>query len=270
MVKIAVIGNVGNSVFLTVDHFHAPGETVFAGERFEEIGSKALNQAVAAVRMGAQVSFLAAVGDDGDFCKQEIERQGITPVLPKKPGKYTTFAFILTDRAGENRVTVCRGAELEPADVDAFSEHIRQADILLLQNEVPESVNARAMELADRYGVRVILNPAPARKSSGKVWLVTPNEQEQTGLGALAYEHCVTTLGSRGCSIDQQIVIPAKKLQPVDTTGAGDTFNGILAVCLAEGMDLETACRWAVAGSGLSVTRKGVLHAIPYRKEIEL
>ena len=99
---------------------------------------------------------------------------------------------------------------------------------------------------------------------------MTPNEQEKAGLGALAYDHCVTTLGSRGCSIDDEIFIPAKKVKAVDTTGAGDTFNGILAVCLAEGMDLEMACRWAVAGSGLSVTKKGVMNAIPYRKEIQL
>ena len=270
MAKIAVIGICGNSSFLEVEHFHQPGETLAAKRCFQEIGGKGINQAIAAARMGAQVSFLAAVGEDGDFCKNAIEKEGVTPFLAKKNGEITTFAFILTDANGENRVTVYRGAELTEADVAAYEPEIADSDILLLQNEVPEVVNAKAIEIADRYGVKVILNPAPARETTGKVFLVTPNEQEKAGLGQLQFDHCVTTLGSRGCSIDDEIFIPAKKVKAVDTTGAGDTFNGILAVCLAEGQSLEEACRYAVAGSGISVTRKGVIGAIPYRKELEL
>lgn len=270
MAKIAVIGICGNSSFLQVAHFHQPGETLAAKGCFQEIGGKGINQAIAAARMGASVSFLGAVGEDGDFCEKAIEEQGVTPFLVKKPGKITTFAFILTDQNGENRVTVYRGAELEEQDVSAFEAQIAQSDILLLQNEVPEKVNAQAIQLADKYGVKVILNPAPARETAGRVFLVTPNQQEKAGLGQLEFDHCVTTLGEQGCSIDDGVFLPAEKVTAVDTTGAGDTFNGVLAVCLAEGQDLETACRYAGRAAGISVTRKGVLEAIPYRKELGL
>lgn len=270
MAKIAVIGICGNSTFLQVERFHEPGQTLAAEGCFQEIGGKGINQAIAAARMGAQVSFLGAVGEDGDFCEKAIKKEGITPFLAKKNGEITTFAFILTDANGENRVTVYRGAALTEEDVAVYEPEIAKSDILLLQNEVPEKVNAKAIEIAHRHGVKVILNPAPARKGEGKVFLVTPNEQEKAGLGDLQFDHCVTTLGERGCSIDDAIFIPAEKVTAVDTTGAGDTFNGVLACCLAEGMALEKACRYAGHAASISVTRRGVLDAIPYRKEIGL
>lgn len=271
MVKISVIGICGNSTFLTVDKFHESGQTLIANGTFQEIGGKGSNQAVAAARMGAQVSFLAAVGDDsaGDACHQLMKEENVEDCLVVKPGQITTFAFILTDKAGENRVTVYQGAELCPADVDGYETQIAESDLLLLQNEVPADVNQRAIELADKHGVKVILNPAPADEREGKVWLVTPNEQEKAGLGKLRYAHCITTLGGNGCSIDERKFIPALPVRAVDTTGAGDTFNGVLAVCLAEGMCMETACQWAVAASGISVTRHGAQSTIPYREEIE-
>lgn len=271
MAKIAVIGICGNSVFLTVDKFHEKGQTLAAESCFEEIGGKGFNQAVAAARMGAEVSFLAAVGDDRDACRAAGEQEQIAMHLAKKTGEKTTFAFILTDKAGENRVTVYRGAQLTKEDVVAFAPEIAKSDILLLQQEVPPEVNAKAIEIADRHGVKVILNPAPIGATPcQKVWLVTPNEHEKAGLGDQAYENCITTLGDKGCSINDKTFIKAIPVQAVDTTGAGDTFNGVLAVCLAEGMDMETACRYGVAASGISVTRKGVMDAIPYRKEFEL
>lgn len=271
MAKIAVIGICGNSVFLTVDKFHEKGQTLAAESCFEEIGGKGINQAFAAARMGAEVSFLAAVGDDGEACRIAGEQEHIAMHLAVKLGEKTTFAFILTDRAGENRVTVYRGAQLEEEDVAAFAPQIAESDILLLQQEVPPQVNAKAIEIAHKYGVRVILNPAPIGETAcQKVWLVTPNEHEKTGLGDQEYENCITTLGDKGCSINDNTFVKALPVRAVDTTGAGDTFNGVLAVCLAEGMDMETACRYAVAASGISVTKKGVLNAIPYRKEIVL
>ena len=270
MAKIAVIGICGNSTFLQVEHFHQPGETLAAKTCFQEIGGKGINQAIAAARMGAEVFFLAAVGEDGDFCKNAIEKEGIAPFLVKKSGEITTFAFILTDKNGENRVTVYRGAELEEDDVSFFEPEIAQSDILLLQNEVPEAVNAKAIQLADKYGVKVILNPAPAREATGRVFLVTPNEQEKAGLGQLEFDHCVTTLGEQGCCIDDEHFLPAEKVKAVDTTGAGDTFSGVLAACLAEGQDLEAACWLATRAASISVTKKGVLSAIPYRKDVEI
>jgi len=275
MVKIAVIGICGNSIFLPVEHFHRPGETLAATACFEEVGGKGINQAIAAARMGAQVRFLGAVGDDdsGRSCARQLESTGVQATLAVRPGQKSTFAFILTDQNGENRVTVYRGAQLEEADVEGFADAIGESDVLLLQNEVPQCVNEAAAAIAKRHGVRVILNPAPSRpislKLAGLVDVVTPNEQEAAAIAGMQFPLCITTLGEKGCRIDRTATVPAACVKAVDTTGAGDTFSGVLAVKLAEGKKAEEACRWAVAASGLSVTKRGVLAAIPYKAEIE-
>lgn len=275
MAKVAVIGICGNSVFMHTDHFHEPGETIVADSVYEEIGGKGINQAVAAARMGAKVSFLAAIGDDkdGQVCMQVAEAEGLKGSFCVKKGKRTTFAFILTDKHGENQVTGYHGAQLEVEDVLAFEEEIETSDILLLQHEVPVEVNEIAVQLANKHGVKVILNPAPIRAISKEmaesVYMVTPNEQEKQAVSAGHFQNVITTQGKSGCLINEEIRIPAIKAQAVDTTGAGDTFNGVLAVCLAESMDFISACKYAVTASGISVGRKYVLNAIPYREEIE-
>ena len=272
MAKISVIGITGGSYFMSVDHFHESGETLSASSLFYEVGGKGMNQALAAARFGAQVSFLAAVGDDSD-AKESLkccEENEITPFLIKKKTPSPT-AFILTDKSGENRVTVYRGAELSEEDVVSFEEEIGTSDILLLQNEVPVGVNRMAVALAEKYGVRVILNPAPARQTaiSKKLFLATPNEQESRFIDPSLFENTIVTLGKKGCLINGKTTVPATPDRPVDTTGAGDTFNGVVAVCIAEGMCLEDACRFANAASGISVTRAHVIDAIPTREEIE-
>ncbi len=276
MAKIAVIGLIGTSTFMCVDHFHEKGETLIAHSVFNEVGGKGSNQAIAAARMGAEVTFLAAIGDDegGKECLQVAQKNGVTPVFKVKEGKATTFAFILTDKNGENRVTEFEGAELCPEDVLDFEKQIAECDILLLQHEVPDVVNAKAVELAVKYQKKIILNPAPAREGADRyaehLFAVTPNEQEVTLLDKSKFKNCITTLGSEGCDINGKIKILAIKVKAVDTTGAGDTFNGVLAVCLAEGMNMETACRYAVTASGISVGGQYVINTIPYRKDIEL
>ena len=275
MAKISVIGICGNSIFMNVDHFHEKGETLVAESVYEEIGGKGINQAVACARMGAEVSFLAAVGDDDDGrkCRQVAKEYGINGFFAVKKGMKTTFAVILTDKNGENQVTGFRSAELCVDDVMAFEEEIKNSDILLLQHEVPEEVNEAAVELANKHNVKIILNPAPIRPISEKiaesVFAVTPNEQEQKAIKSDRFPNVITTLGSKGCSINGETFIKAIEVTPVDTTGAGDTFNGTMAVLLAEGKPLEIACKYAVSASGLSVTKSGVLTAIPTRKEIE-
>ena len=274
MAKIAVIGIAGMSVFMRVDHFHAEGETLHADSLLTEIGGKGINQAVAAARMGAEVCFLAAVGDDAAAaeCAATAEQDSICAHWAVKKGKKTPFAYILTDKKGANRVTVYQDAHLSPADVDGFAERIASADILLLQNEVPEQVNARAIAIARSHGVRVIYNPAPPRRISEAlardIFLVTPNEQEAQALPPFAFAHCITTLGGEGCDVDGEVRIPATSARAVDTTGAGDTFNGVLAAAIAEGATLADAARLATCAAGISVTRRGVLTAIPYRNEL--
>ena len=270
MNKVAVIGMAGNSAFLSVDHFHAEGETVAAKAIHFEPGGKGFNQAVAAARHGAQVAFLCAVGRE---FRQEIEaflrNDGILPVLcPKEDA--TAFASILTDAQGANQVTVYQGARLEEADVDRFALSIAEADVLLLNNEVPAVVNERAIALAKEHGAFVILNPAPAMAAvpSG-VDLFTPNEQESAPLAGR--ENMVVTLGERGCRICATgEVVPALRVDTVvDTTGAGDTFNGVLAAHLAAGEALRNGVEAAIRAAGVSVTRKYAATAIPTAEEVE-
>lgn len=275
MYKISVIGICGKSTFMYVDHFHEKGETLIATSVHEEIGGKGINQAIAAARMGAEVSFLAAIGDDenGEECKKTLKLNNVKADLMKQEGKLTTYAFILTDKYGENYVTEYKGAELCEEDVLKFEKEIASSDVLLIQQEVPIEVNEAAIRIAKRHNIKVILNPAPIRKISDEiaqtVFLVTPNEQEKKGINTEKFKNCITTLGKKGCIINDKILVEGIKIDAVDTTGAGDTFNGVLAVCIAEGMNLEKSCKYAVTAAGISVGKRYVLDAIPMRNEIE-
>ena len=188
MARIAVIGLVGKSMFFDVPHFHAGGETVTARGYYEEWGGKGFNQAVAAARQDAAVAFLGACSAEDkkaieDFCRAE----GIVARLCAKR-RPTACAAILTDGTGETRVTVYPGAELEVKDVDGFAGSIATADFLLLNNEVPEEVNLAAVEIAKQYGVKIIFNPAPARRLPKAILeavsIFRPNEFEEKLLAA--------------------------------------------------------------------------------------
>ena len=274
MTKIAVIGIVGNSVFLEVDKFHVGGETVESKSVHFELGGKGFNQAVAAARYGASVSFLAAVGEDSvDSVGSFMKNEGVEAILVKKP-ENTAFAAIVTDSEGANRVTVYQGAQLSAEDVSLFRTQIASADILLINNEVSEEVNEAAVKIAKACGVKVILNPAPQRRCSdyilNSVDLFTPNEHETEGLEDK--KNVIVTVGKRGCLIrsENDKNIPAVCVgKVVDTTGAGDTFNGVLAAALGEGRSLSEAAEEANRASSLGVTRKYAVSSIPTKKEIE-
>ena len=275
MIRIAIIGIVGQSVFLPVEQFHKGGETVVASDIHTEWGGKGYNQAIAAARHGARVSFLAAVGKkDAAAIQRDAAMRGIDPHLVESDICESPYAVIMTDRAGENRVTVYHGAALTARDVEDFSEEIIRSDLLLLSNEVSEEVNEEAVRIAKRNGIRVILNPAPSRPLSEKILagvsLFTPNEHETEGLEDTA--HTVVTLGGRGCLVrESDTLIPAARAgDAVDTTGAGDTFNGVLAVALAEGTPLMRACELANAAAAIKVTRSYVADAIPTRNQTYL
>ena len=273
MSKIAVIGIVGNSVFLPVNEFHVGGETVEATSIHFEFGGKGFNQAVAASRCGAEVSFLAAIGKEfREEVASFLANEGISYTLASKDGA-TAFAAIVTDKSGSNRVTVYQGVQLMAEDVDAFKDSIREADILLLNNEVDEAVNVRALEYAKQYGVTCILNPAPARESCDfildNVALFTPNEHETLGIEDKS--NVLITLGKRGCLIKStDTLIPAYNSgRAVDTTGAGDTFNGVLCAMIAQGYDTAYAATVANRVASVGVTRKYAVSSIPSNKEIQ-
>lgn len=271
--KVAVIGLVGQSVFLPVKELGKAGETVIADAIHTEPGGKGFNQAVAAARYGADVAFLAAVGDDAyaGSIQSFLDGEKIGAYLCRKNDK-TAFAAIVTDAAGNNCVTEYMGVRLTEEDVASFGAEIVSADILLLTNETPEEVNIAAARIAAANGVRVILNPAPQQTLSEEMlsladWL-TPNEHESVGLEGR--QNVIETLGSRGCRLRATgEVVPAFSVKAVDTTGAGDTFNGVLAAALAQGASLSRAVRAANAAAGLSVTRRGAVGSIPSRAETE-
>ena len=273
MSKIAVIGIAGNSVFLPVEKFHEGGETVEASSAHMEPGGKGFNQAVAASRAGAEVSFLAAIGHDG---RKEIDRflrnEGITPTLIQKDSD-SAFAAIVTDRNGSNHVTVYQGAQLSAEDVLSFAKEISEADLLLLNNEVDEAVNVKAIAIAKEHGVKVVLNPAPARVGCEYVLknvdLFTPNEHETLGIENAS--NVIVTLGKRGCLIKaEEKIIPAVSVgKVIDTTGAGDTFNGVFATMLADGHSLSFAAAVANGVSSVGVTRKYAVSSIPSKEEIQ-
>ena len=280
--RIAIIGLVGKTIFMEVPRFHMGGETIHATGLHEEWGGKGFNQAIAAARQDAAVSFLgAASAADAKALKDFCAAEGLVAILAAKK-KPTATAAILTDGTGETRVTVYPGAELEPKDVDAFAGKIAMADFLLLNNEVPEAVNLAAVAIAKQYGVKIIFNPAPARNLPKRILeavsVFTPNEFEEKGLEdglqggsgvpPLQNYEVVTTLGAKGCRIRSTgEVVPAPAAKAVDSTGAGDTFNAVLAVRLAEGETLHDACVAANAAAAQSVAVKYVLPSLPYRKD---
>lgn len=273
MSNVAVIGIIGNSVFLPVERFHQGGETVEALSLHFEPGGKGFNQAVAAKRCGCEVSFLAAVGreyrrDFADF----LSGEGIDHTLVFKE-ESTAFASIVTDKSGSNHVTVYQGAQLDSGDVSAFEDNIMRADVLLLNNEVSEEVNVAAVKIAKKYGVKCILNPAPARKNcdyiTDSIDLFTPNRHETLGIEDKF--NVIMTLGEKGCLIKSanKIIDSVSCGEVVDTTGAGDTFNGVLAALLAMGEDVEKAAKCANSVASLGVTRRYAVSSIPSNNEIE-
>lgn len=274
MSKIAVIGLVGNSVFLPVEKFHEGGETVHALGFHDEWGGKGFNQAIASARYGGQVSYLGAVGKDGSKQKilEFLNSEGVKGVIVEKENARTPYAVIITDKTGTNHVTVYGGARLEEKDVYLFKEEIESADILLINNEIPQEVNELAVKIATEKGVKVILNPAPSRdlpeEFKDKIWLFTPNEFEYEAIGNRS--NAIVTLGGDGCKdVECGVKYACKKVKPIDTTGAGDTFNGVLAVALAEGKERAVAIDEAQTASAISVTKSGVMDSIPTREQIE-
>ena len=273
MSKVAVIGIAGESVFLSIDEFGKIGETKTAKSIYRELGGKGFNQAVAVARSGIACSCLCAVNekDVHAFCKT-AKSVGIKPFFVPK-SEPSPYAVITTDKAGGNCVYVYRGATLEEKDVDAFSDEIKSADLLLINNEVPAEVNERAISIAQECGVKVVLNPAPVRSYStdflNKIDLFTPNQHELEGLEG--FSNVVMTLGERGCKIvSTGELIPAVKIgSVVDTTGAGDTFTGVLCAGLVCGMSLKDACLRANVAAAIKVGRKYVLESIPRKEEID-
>ncbi|WP_323876548.1 ribokinase [Aeromonas hydrophila] len=299
MNRLVVLGSVNADHVLRVPHFPRPGETL-TGHSYQVVpGGKGANQAVAAARLGAEVSFIARIGDDaiGHQMKTGFAKDGIdvsaVELDPKLP---TGIAIIYVSDEGENSIGISAEANgaLTPAVVKSHEAMIAAAHTLLLQLEVPLESVLEAARLARAHGTRVVLNPAPARPLSSEllalVDLITPNQTEAellTGVKvtdeasareAAARFHqmgiadVMITLGSQGvyCSnAQQQQLIPGFRVKAVDTTAAGDTFNGALLAAELAGADFHSAVRFAHGAAALSVTRFGAQSSIPSKQEVD-
>ena len=289
---IVVVGSFNMDLTTTMARLPLPGETVHGKVFSTGPGGKGSNQAVAAARLGAEVSFVGRVGADayGAEALAFLQGEGInTEFVVRDPELATGVAPIWVDDAGENAIVVAGGANLavSRADVDAAATLIANADLLVLQLEIPLDTVAYTMHLGRETGVRSILNPAPAvpldQEFIARASWLTPNETELATLFgatpadlrplvAREQQTLIQTLGSAGArwaTKTESGQVPAFDVQVVDTTGAGDAFNGGLAVALAEGLTLEAALRFANAAAALSVTRFGTSPAMPQRAEVE-
>lgn len=297
--KVVVVGSSNTDMIIKLDRLPQPGETLLGGEFSTAAGGKGANQAVAAARAGGAVTFIARVGDDmfGRLAVEGFASDGIDVrhVLPD-PGAPSGVALIFVDRHGENSIAVASGANarLSPADVRTAGDVIHSADILVTQLETPLETVRSAVELAASHGVPVLLNPAPAQTLDAEILqhvsVLTPNETEAallTGievssesgaeaaarkLAAAGVAQIIITLGSRGAFVygsNHKQLVAGFLVKAVDTTAAGDVFNGALAVALANGSKLVDAVRFANAAAALSVTKLGAQPSAPTRVEIE-
>ena len=297
--RILVVGSSNTDMIIKLDRIPRPGETILGGAFVIAAGGKGANQAVGAARAGGQVIFIARVGQDmfGEQAVAGLVTDGINADhVTRDKTSPSGVALIFVAKDGENSIAVAGGANanLSNADVRKAKAAFAGASVLVMQLETPlESVQAAA-DLAAKAGVRVILNPAPAQPLPDKllkcVSILTPNETEAellTGIAvsdaataaAAAAKLCVRgvqtviiTLGARGAYVATESggqLVPGFKVKAVDTTAAGDIFNGALAVAIAEGKPLELAVRFANAAAAISVTRLGAQPSAPTRREIE-
>ncbi len=293
---VVVVGSSNTDMVVKSDRIPAVGETVVGGHFVMAPGGKGANQAVAAARLGAQVTFVAKVGEDmfGDEAIAGYRREGIsTEYILRDPENPTGVALILVDGGGENLISVASGANhaLSPADIECAADAIRTAEILVVQLEVPLATVARAVQIASEAGVPVILDPAPAPAGPlpdellKHATYLKPNESEAerlTGvpvidrksaqraadrLLAAGAKHVIVTMGSRGALVVRQPgdgeLIPPKTVTSVDSTAAGDAFTGALAVALARGDELLAAAQFAGLVGAISTTQLGAQPSLP-------
>jgi ribokinase len=298
MSRIIVIGSSNTDMVIKTKKLPVPGETILGGTFLMNPGGKGANQAVAAARLGGKVTFITKRGNDlfGNQAVGLLMREGIdTQYIVKDTKLPSGVALITVDSYGENSIVVAPGSNgnLLQEDIPPVIFGAGKFEILLLQLEIPiPTVEYSAMK-ATENGIKVILNPAPASALSDNLlkhtWLITPNETEAEALTGVTItdistaerasvvlqergvKNVIITLGETGAYIksgNYSELVPGIKVTPVDTTAAGDVFNGALAVAISEGNDLKNAVIFANKAASISVTRMGAQASAPYRNEI--
>lgn len=297
--KLVVLGSVNADQVMNVPRFPKPGETLVGSNYRIAYGGKGANQAVAAGRAGANISFIATVGDDdiGARMKTQFALDGIdTSSVMTIPDTPTGVAMIWVSAEGENSIAISAGAnaELTPERLVAHHVLIEAAEVLLMQLESPLETVEAAAAIAKNAGTKVILNPAPAAALPHSLLalmdVITPNETEAEALTGIhvetdqdaqkaadalhsyGIETVLITLGARGVWLSEAgkgRLIPGFRVQAVDTTAAGDTFNGAFVTAQLEGFPIDDAIRFAHAAAAISVTRPGAQPSVPMREEID-
>jgi ribokinase len=299
---IVVVGSINMDLVCTVERIPATGETVLGGNFQTFHGGKGANQAMAVARLGYPVRFVGHVGDDSfgaRLCKG-LQSAGVkTSRLTTARASSSGVALICADSHHQNSIVVVPGAngKLLPADLEKAAPALRSAGMILVQLEIPFDTVEYLAKLADRFSVPLMLDPAPARNLPAslmrKVDFLTPNEIESrtiSGLGAgevsltaapeiarrllrKGARHVVIKMGDRGAyaaaAQAKGVMIPPFKVKAVDSTGAGDAFNGGLAVALMRGVDFADAARFASAVAALSVSRMGAQPSMPAEREVK-
>lgn len=295
---IIVVGSSNTDMVIKADRFPQPGQTILGGEFFLFPGGKGANQAVAAARLGGKVIFVAKVGNDifGDQAVQQFIKEGIiTDYIARDADHPSGVALITVDNKGENTIVVAQGSNgaLSYSDVNKAGAEFAKAEIVLAQLETPLETILHVAKLAGKFHKKFILNPAPGASLPDElfpdIYLITPNETETEILTGIKIKdndslaaaanalrkkgiaNVIITLGSEGAYLSNENRgehIPAKKVKAVDSTAAGDIFNGALAVALSEGETLAKAVEFANHAAAISVTKMGAQASAPYRKEI--
>jgi len=296
--KIVVIGSTNTDMVIKSDHLPAPGETILGGDFLMNPGGKGANQAVAASRLGGDVAFISKTGNDifGEQSVENLRREGVnTENMIVDPENPSGVALITVDSQAENCIVVAPGSNmtLKPDDIDKAFKQIGMAEIVLIQLEIPIETVEYATLIAYRNNKKVILNPAPAQKLSDSIlktiYMLTPNETEAeilTGvkvsntdtaekaaqiLKKKGVEIVIITMGANGAFIHTDSLselIPAPEVKAVDTTAAGDTFNGALAVAVSEGFNIREAVQFANKAASIAVTKFGAQASTPYRSDV--
>lgn len=291
--KLLIFGLCGESVFMKVDHFHEEGETITAHTLYKEPGGKGYNQAVACQKLGIETCFVGCVGDDefGRLSINYLTKVGVNSKIIVKEKQSSAYATILTDKLGNNKVTVYPGASslIKVEDINNVEYLFKKYHNVLLQLELSEEIIKRILELCEKYKCRVFLNPAPYKNfihnMINKQWILTPNYSEAMSLfnGSIndsyeelarkiidsGYENVVITLGKDGAMIIENNsieIIPSIVIDQslvVDTTGAGDVFNAGLVCSLLKGNTLKEATIFGIKASCYSIQKPYVMPSIP-------
>ena len=299
--KIVIIGSSNMDMITQVADLPKPGETLLGGIFSTAGGGKGANQAVAAARISkdTEVAFIACLGTDafGDEMLAAMQKDGIdTQYIFREAGPSGVAAIFVSNETGENCIGVSPGAnsKLDCQKIDQAIPMIKNADIIILQHEIPLETVEYVINKAADLGKTIILNPAPAfpvkKEILQKISIITPNETESeliTGISVTDEEsakfaaeklldagvkNVIITMGSKGAlyaNKEKQTLIPGQPAKALDTTAAGDTFNAALAIYIAEGNSISEAIKFANKAAAISVTRKGAQPSIPYRKELD-